>query len=143
MSAARRRPSWLRPREKNLSNYERNVRRILNPPPPTLGDRLHLLLGRAENVWCRHVTQRELFRQLDALRDAMNHAAPLGEAPTPATDAEVRARLAGLAADHHEAKVRSRTASTSATPNADSDCPEGGAADSRQVEDRHDSPPLT
>lgn len=76
MSAVRRRrPSWIRPREKNLSNYERNVRRILNPPPRTLADRLHVLLSRVENVWCQHVTQRELFRQLDALRDAMNHPA--------------------------------------------------------------------
>ena len=102
MSAVRRRrPSWIRPREKNLSNYERNVRRILNPPPRTLADRLDVRLSRAENAWCRHVTQRELFRQLDALRDAMKHTAPR-EAPTPATDVEVRARLARLAADHHE-----------------------------------------
>ncbi|MCI3223976.1 hypothetical protein [Streptomyces sp. NP-1717] len=106
MSAVRqRRPSWIRPREKNLSNYERNVRRIRNPPPHTLGDRLHVLLSRAENVWCQHVTQRELFRQLDALRKAMNHPAPR-EAPTPATDAEVRTRLARLAADHHETTSR-------------------------------------
>ncbi|MGW6308268.1 hypothetical protein [Streptomyces niveus] len=105
MSAVRRRPSWTRRQKEPLSNYERNVRRILNPPPRTLSDRLRLLLNRVENAWCRHVTQRALFRQLDALREAMNHAAP-PESLTLATDAEVRARLARLAADQHEATGR-------------------------------------
>ncbi|MET9557189.1 hypothetical protein [Streptomyces sp. NPDC006645] len=107
-----RRRHCARLRREPLSNYERNIRRILNPPPLTLRDRLHLVAGRAENLWWRHVTRRELFRQFDTLKCA---APPY----TPTTDAEVRRRLARLATDYHEATVRSRTTSTASAPHPD------------------------
>ncbi|PCG86330.1 hypothetical protein CIB93_08805 [Streptomyces sp. WZ.A104] len=51
-----------------MSNYERNVQRILNPPSPTILDRIARLAWGLEELWCRHVAQRELYRQLDVLR---------------------------------------------------------------------------
>lgn len=51
-----------------MSNYERNVQRILNPPPPTLRERVGRILWGLEEFWCRHVTQRELYRRLDNAR---------------------------------------------------------------------------
>lgn len=54
------------PRKVPLSNYERNVQRLLNPPAPTFRDRVGGVLGAVEELFCRHVTQRGLYRQLDA-----------------------------------------------------------------------------
>ncbi|MER6380735.1 hypothetical protein ABT274_12225 [Streptomyces sp. NPDC001127] len=49
-----------------LSNRERNIQRILNPPKPTLRDRTRRVRWAAEEWWQRHVTQRDLYRRLDA-----------------------------------------------------------------------------
>ncbi|GGP44137.1 hypothetical protein GCM10010214_16270 [Streptomyces abikoensis] len=64
-----------RPREP-LSNYERNVQRILFPPRPTLGQRLRRAAYAIEESWHRHVWSRELYRRLDNLRAMV-------EAPRP------------------------------------------------------------
>lgn len=49
-------------------NRARNIERIMTPPEPTPRDRIRAWPWAAEEWWCRHVTQRELHRQLDALR---------------------------------------------------------------------------
>ncbi|MEU6959558.1 hypothetical protein [Streptomyces chrestomyceticus] len=51
-----------------VSNEERNIMRLLHPPRPTLLDRLRRVLFAAEEWWCRHVTDRELYRLLDRAR---------------------------------------------------------------------------
>jgi hypothetical protein len=51
-------------------NRARNIERILNPPGPTLSDRLWRVLSAVEHWWCRHVTQRYLYRLLDAVSAA-------------------------------------------------------------------------
>ncbi|MEU3350757.1 hypothetical protein [Streptomyces sp. NPDC037389] len=56
-----------RPREP-LSNYERNMQRILFPPRPTLGQQLRRAAYAIEEAWHRHVRNRELYRRLDSLR---------------------------------------------------------------------------
>ncbi|MEX2984279.1 hypothetical protein [Streptomyces sp. C36] len=64
-----RRP-WLRWRRRRqpISNRERNIQRILNPPGPTFRDEVGRIVGAVEEYWCRHVTQRELYRRLDGIR---------------------------------------------------------------------------
>lgn len=47
-------------------NRIRNLRRLRNPRRRTLGDRLWAPFSRLVDWWCRHVTQRELYRRLDA-----------------------------------------------------------------------------
>jgi hypothetical protein len=59
-----------------LSNYERNVQRILNPASPSLHDRMGQAVRAVEEFWCRHVTQRELYRRLDNLRDLIQATYP-------------------------------------------------------------------
>ncbi|MEU1629345.1 hypothetical protein ABZ746_29325 [Streptomyces sp. NPDC020096] len=63
---------------KPLSNYERNVQRFLNPPSPSLRDRIGGVVFAVEEFWCRHVTQRELYRRLDDLRDQVQASLPAG-----------------------------------------------------------------
>ncbi|QUI30715.1 hypothetical protein H9W91_07465 [Streptomyces alfalfae] len=67
-------------RKPALSNVERNVQRILHPPKPTLRDQFWRACWKVEEWWCRHVSQRELFRQLDAMRAVLKasreHPAP-------------------------------------------------------------------
>lgn len=73
-----RRPRLIRrwrPREP-LSNYERNVQRILFPPRPTLGQRLLQAAYTIEEAWRRHVRNRELYRRLDSLRALYQAAYP-------------------------------------------------------------------
>lgn len=48
-------------------NRERNVRRV-NPPFRVPYDWFVGLLWAAEEWWCRHVTRRELYEQLDSMR---------------------------------------------------------------------------
>jgi hypothetical protein len=47
---------------------QRNRERILHPPKLSLWDRFMNQLFEVEEWWCRHVTQRELYRHLDAMR---------------------------------------------------------------------------
>lgn len=54
--------------------------------PPTLSKRVGQLIDGARDLWRRHVAYRELFRQLDAKRDA-----------------EARARLTSLMRNDHRA----------------------------------------
>ncbi|GGO99196.1 hypothetical protein [Wenjunlia tyrosinilytica] len=51
-----------------MSNRERNIRRILEPPRRTLVQRFRAVMWEVEEWWCRHVTQRDLYRLLDAAR---------------------------------------------------------------------------
>ncbi|MFH8592387.1 hypothetical protein [Streptomyces rimosus] len=57
-----------RPPNTPLSNEERNIQRLLNPPRPTLRDRLLSAAYVAEEWWFRHVSDRELYRLLDRAR---------------------------------------------------------------------------
>jgi hypothetical protein len=59
-----------------MSNRERNIQRILHPPGPSLSERLARPLWAAEEWWCRHVTQRELYRRLDAIGRAFRASLP-------------------------------------------------------------------
>jgi hypothetical protein len=45
-----------------------NRERIVNPSGPGLRDRFMVQVFRVEEWWCRHVTQRELYRLLDSAR---------------------------------------------------------------------------
>jgi len=58
-------PRPLTPQEIRERNRLRNTERIRNPPKPSLQDRIMGLVSRVEEWWCRHVTQRELYRRLD------------------------------------------------------------------------------
>jgi hypothetical protein len=44
---------------------ERNIARVMNPRKRRLWDRIMGIAWEVEEWWCRHVTQRELYRQLD------------------------------------------------------------------------------
>ncbi|WP_320777703.1 hypothetical protein [Streptomyces sp. CRN 30] len=46
-------------------NRQRNIRRILDPPRPTPTDHFWRLRSTIEEWWCRHFTQRDLYRLLD------------------------------------------------------------------------------
>lgn len=63
-------------RKPPLTNRERNIQRILHPPGPTLPERLGRPVRAAEDRWCRHVSQRELHRQLDAMALAFRASRP-------------------------------------------------------------------
>jgi hypothetical protein len=52
-------------RKAPLTNRERNIQRISNPPKPTANDRWHLALMAIEEWWGRHVSRREIYRRLD------------------------------------------------------------------------------
>ncbi|MGW7004172.1 hypothetical protein ACWGCW_15465 [Streptomyces sp. NPDC054933] len=54
------------------------MHRILNPPSPSLRDRMGQAVFAVEEFWCRHVTQRELYRRLDDLRDQVRASFPTG-----------------------------------------------------------------
>lgn len=58
----------------------RNIERIMNPPAPTFRDRARRVLRGVEEWWCRHVTQRRLYRLLDRARlvDVLPAAPPGG-----------------------------------------------------------------
>lgn len=59
----------LTPKEITERNIRRNTERILNPPKPSLWERVVMRrIYAAEKFWCRHVTQRELYRLLDGAR---------------------------------------------------------------------------
>lgn len=68
MRLIRRRPPGPPP---NLTQAElnrwQNMNRILYPPQLTLRERLSTWAWKVEETWCRHVTQRELYRCLDRL----------------------------------------------------------------------------
>lgn len=49
-------------------NRARNIARIMNPPTPTLRDRIHARLWAVDEWWRRHVTHRELYRRLNDAR---------------------------------------------------------------------------
>lgn len=59
-----------------LSNYERNMQRIMHPPKPTLRDQFWGACWWLQRQWCRHVTQRELHRRLDGARLLVGAARP-------------------------------------------------------------------
>ena len=62
----------LTPEEVTERNIRRNTERTLNPPKPSLWERVVMRrIYAAEEFWCRHVTQRELHRVLDGARLAM------------------------------------------------------------------------
>lgn len=61
-------PRPLTPEEIAEQNCRRNIERILNPPKPSLRDRIAGVAWAVEEFWCRHVTQRELFHLLDNAR---------------------------------------------------------------------------
>ncbi|MEV5136214.1 hypothetical protein AB0K71_15910 [Streptomyces syringium] len=44
------------------------MQRIVNPPRPSLLNRIGRSAWAVEEFWCRHVAQRELYRRLDELR---------------------------------------------------------------------------
>lgn len=67
-------PGKARRKRARLTNYERNVQRILNPPPATLRERVGHVLYVLESLLCRHVTYRALYRHLDAMRPALERA---------------------------------------------------------------------
>ena len=78
-------PRPLTPEENAERNRKRNIERIMNPPKPSLWDRIAGVAWEVEEWWCRHVSQRELYRRLDGLRVVMR--------PHPATtDAPERLR---------------------------------------------------
>ncbi|MDT3395129.1 hypothetical protein RKE29_00390 [Streptomyces sp. B1866] len=54
-----------------MTNTERTIQRFVNPPERTLRDRLWSVLVAVEDAWCRHVTQRALYRELDRARDSL------------------------------------------------------------------------
>ena len=76
-------------RKQQLSNRERNIQRIMCPPKPTVLERLRCRAYAVEEWWCRHFTQRELYRLLDAARI---HTPP--EWDTPEFRAKALDRLA-------------------------------------------------
>lgn len=49
-------------------NRQRNIEWIMNPPKSSLLDRIMGVAFAVEEWWCRHVSQRELYRRLDAAR---------------------------------------------------------------------------
>lgn len=52
-----------------MSNRERNIHLILHgPPKPKISERVASWLFDVEEWWCRHVSQRELYRYLDRVR---------------------------------------------------------------------------
>ena len=67
----RKSPRTLTPEEIRERNIQRNRERILNPPKPSLWDRAAGAAWAVEEWWCRHVTQRDLYRRLDAMRLVM------------------------------------------------------------------------
>jgi hypothetical protein len=64
----RKPPRPLTPEEQREENIRRNRERIFNPPRPTLRDHAAGFFWAIEEWWCRHVTQRELYRLLDNAR---------------------------------------------------------------------------
>ncbi|MFD7015857.1 hypothetical protein [Streptomyces sp. NPDC059928] len=75
------------------------MQRILHPPRPTLREQLLLACWWVEELWCRHVWQRELYRRLDRLRETVRAARP-PEWDTPEYAERSLQRLAArLAAD--------------------------------------------
>ncbi|MET7728113.1 hypothetical protein [Streptomyces mirabilis] len=57
-------------RERVAANLRR-IAEMLDPSPPTLKDRCWSTLRAAGEWWRRHVTQRELYRRLDAAQELM------------------------------------------------------------------------
>lgn len=46
-------------------NRERHIERIMSPPKRTLRNDIMGFTWEVKEWWCRHVTQRDLYRQLD------------------------------------------------------------------------------
>lgn len=93
----------LTPEEIRERNRQRNIERILNPPKPSLWERAALLSWAIEEFWCRHVTQRELYRLLDGLRMARR--------PHPVTDESIeriRAQILGRGGKAPEESFKAR-----------------------------------
>ncbi|MFH8597541.1 hypothetical protein [Streptomyces rimosus] len=70
-----------RPPNTPLTNEERNIRRLLNPPRPTLRDRLLSAAYAVEELWHRHVSDREIYRILDRARLPPDWNAPVERDP--------------------------------------------------------------
>ncbi|MFI8997014.1 hypothetical protein [Streptomyces sp. NPDC053542] len=83
------------------TNQELNVQRLLNPPRRTLFERARPAWWAAEDWWCRHVTERALYRHLDGLRDAFRVQLP-PEWGAPEHDAEALQRLNERIAAHRD-----------------------------------------
>ncbi|MFH8747264.1 hypothetical protein ACH4GK_08485 [Streptomyces rimosus] len=66
-----------RPPVTPISNEERNIRRLLNPPRPTLRDRLLSAAYAVEELWHRRVSYREIYRILDRARLSPDWNAPV------------------------------------------------------------------
>ncbi|MFC6062833.1 hypothetical protein [Streptomyces ochraceiscleroticus] len=83
------------------TTQELNVQRLLNSPRRTLVERARSAWWAAEDWWCRHVTERELHRHLDGLRDAFRSQLP-PEWETPEHDADMLRRLTERIAAHRD-----------------------------------------
>ncbi|MCS0636458.1 hypothetical protein NX801_12450 [Streptomyces sp. LP05-1] len=75
-------------------NVRRNLERLLNPPRPSVRERLMRPVRWAEDLWCRHVSQRQLHQALDAARARVEAAMP----PEWRSPEQARRRLARLRA---------------------------------------------
>lgn len=81
-------------RERKAANLRR-IADLLDPPPPTLNDRLRSARHAACEWWHRYVTQRELYRRFDAAQELMELKRQRDEAnrDAPGREADALQRL--------------------------------------------------
>lgn len=76
-------------------NRQRNLKRILHPPSPTLTARWWSLVSAVEGLWGRHVSQRKLYRMFDNARLLLEVRQTPRTSPEHGLD-RLRARLGPL-----------------------------------------------